>query len=261
LDIRNIQYNIFKPIKDYIPHFDFSKVLGTYEDLINVSVVSNNISEKRAGNKTFKLIKSGEKGKVSELWQYDSQLITLLKTSYLLSSIFINVFIGELTGNRKLTLRSFLGRKIEPYNQINTNEILQAYCIVLYRHKLIAHHEFYRTDGAAIDEEVGSIKYLHPTGIPTQFPESEINRVESLKEKYSVEFQKLKDYNNNYELTKYLFYNIPIGSIGDINPDRNTIDQLVEKTGVPSFTQTQIIIAIDHLIIEFYRIIKKYLNE
>jgi len=73
--------------------------------------------------------------------------------------------------------------------------------------------------------------------------------------KYINKFHKLSELTNMYEISEFLFYNIPIGLIGTKNSDRILINDIVEKSGVKSYNFEKIIESIDEFIFEFVRVL------
>ena len=53
-----------------------------------------------------------------------------------------------------------------------------------------------------------------------------------------------------YEQTEKLFYSIPLGPIGQLNPDRKKIDKIAEVNGCKSMSRNEIVMAMDTLIAE-----------
>ena len=66
-----------------------------------------------------------------------------------------------------------------------------------------------------------------------------------LKSSYVGTIQELREEDNLFNLLDTLFYNIPIGEFGNINPDRKKIDRIAEEGGCKSMTCNEIMKAVD----------------
>jgi hypothetical protein len=258
MEYNKLKDEIIPQIKNYL--HDWGVVIESYKDILNIFSLAEDISDNTKDDNFFKLIDEGKELQAFRLYSKQSQLITLLKSLYLLSNIFVDRLLIEITNDTEITLTKFVNEinwanKFKLYRNIDSSKILSTYCIVLFRHKLLAHHKVYRGEGAALNGKSSYLQFFGVSNNSTSFPQTEMQNVQKLKNKYSSNFNELSKLSNLYSISEFLFYNIPIGSIGKINPDRLLINSIVETCGVKSYDFEKIIDSIDEFLSEFARVL------
>lgn len=240
---------------------DWVAVLQSYEDIINICSIAESICDNTNEVNFFKLVK--EKDRQASLYLLNHhKLITLLKALYLFCSIFINRLLIEITKDKKITLWKFVHDKKYTknnslYKDIDLSKILSAYCIIVIRNKLLAHHEMDRGVCASFNGIKSCFRFYGLSYVDSlsEFSPSEIQRIQVLRDKYIKNFQTLSSMTNYYEISEYLFYNIPIDAIGAENSDRKDVDKIIEKSGVRGYSFNKIIDSVDEFIYEIARLI------
>lgn len=227
-----------------ISTFRTRRVESAYEDLISLAIIAKEIEGNIAGQDIFDLNKVSDNQQVFSTIQKQGQIVALLKALYLFSNIFISILLGELINIKKISLIRFLQSKNQMLTSLSMDKILPAYCIVVYRNKVIAHHDIRRMSSYTIGH--GNVQFRFAP-LPEDFhiSNNSITELARLKSSYVSTVQDLRNVDNQFEQLKILFYNIPIGELGDINPDRNKIDHIAEEGGCTSMTRDEIIQAID----------------
>ncbi len=265
MNIQDFRENVINPIRSEF--HDWGIVYGSYLDILNILDIAHDLCSKQIDQDLFQLLERKEFEQASILRMIQNQVITLLKGMYLFANIFVDRFLIEITHTDGITLQQFLGNqtnlmKFRNYQKLNLTKLLSTYCIVMFRHKMLAHFDVYRCEGARLE---GMDSRLHFSGVgdkSTGFPKDEIVHIDTLKKKYSEEFPELIKLDNYYEISKYLFYHIPLGANGAINSDRlirkekTGIDNIIEKSGVESNSFNEIINSIDEFVLEFVRILQ-----
>ena len=137
--------------KEIIERLNFSsdssehhRIETAYQDFINIVEISEEMEANYTNIDVFELADSGEEKQVKEIFDMRQRNITLLKSAYIFADIFISVLLGEIVGKPGITLNKFLAKPLEPLLSLSVNEILPAYCAVIYRNKIIAHHDVQR---------------------------------------------------------------------------------------------------------------------
>ena len=179
----------------------------------------------------------------------------MLKAIYMFASIFISILVGEATNSSDLSLRKFIDKPISPLQNLSVEQILSAYCVVVYRNKVITHHNLARKN-PNFPGFKGKRIYLIPFPEDFHIVKTNTTKIYELKEKYKETITELHNENNQFNLLRILFYNISIGELGKLNPDRQEIDKIVEAGGCPSMSPDEVLAAIDQFIVAVVNALK-----
>lgn len=166
------------------------------------------------------------------------QLSVLLQALYMFADIYIQVLLKETVDRG--TLIKFL--KSPPISLPN-DCIREAYCIVVYRNKLIVHHDFSRMHSFSYSHNDRTLRLI-PVIYGLTLPEAHVEHLNKLFEKYAPTSTEV----NGFQRLRDLFYSIPPTPIhnGNLNPDRKEIDKIAEQCGgVESMTCSELIKTID----------------
>jgi hypothetical protein len=244
MDIKSFEHKVLKPIKKKCPYFNERRVEVVYEDLYDIYELIQGTHKRIKKFDVFDLVKTGRIRKAKNIRDQDRQIVTLLKAQHLFAEIFISMLIGEVLKKPSLSLNSFIDKPQEPLNYLSPQDILPAYCVIVYRNKIIAHHAEIR--GNAYFSDKNGEKKFFPHHSSMTFPKEVINELDHLARKYSHAIPSLNGVVNPYNQMEILFYNIPLGILGKKNPDRLAINKLAEKGNCKSMSQTEIINAVDN---------------
>lgn len=244
MNLLEFRESILDVLKDNIENFTYSRIESSYKDLLNLSDIFSEISSQINYRDQLKYLKSNNQDKLDELHFLESKLVTVLKAFYMFSNVFVIQLIGETSGKMGLSLKKLINKSDTFLSDICTDDILPMYCVSEYRNKIIEHHDFSRYYTYKIIKEAKNLR-LVPFAKLFHINKDDKEAVQSLKEKYKSLIPKLRNEDNYFELLKILFYNIPLGSLGEINPDRKLIDKISERGGCESMTYFEILEAVD----------------
>jgi len=242
MDLKSFEHKILKPIKKKCPYFNDRRVEVAYEDFFDIYELIQRTHKRIKKFDVFDLVNTGRMQKAKNVRDQDRQIVTLLKAQHLSTEIFISILIGEVLRKPSLSLNSLIDKPQEPLNHLSPQDILPAYCVIVYRNKIIAHHDEIR--GNAYFSDKNGEKKFFPHHSSMTFPKEVINELDHLAKKYSHAIPSLNGVENPYDQMEILFYNIPLGILGKKNPDRLAIDKLAEKGNCKSMSQTEIINAV-----------------
>jgi hypothetical protein len=201
---------------------------SAYNDILRIQEISEYI-ESRSSEDNYQI----------------GQLITLLKAMYMFADIFLKVFLSEVSGsNVKSFITWLISQKKIIYLQ---SDILPIYNVVVYRNKVIVHHDLIRYPANYRNLTFINEYRIYPQPQPGEMIYwNEINRLWENHKNYFTE--KAID---PFERVEILFNNIPVelettksGKI-EIGKDRKSIDKIVEVGGCRSKTRQEIVQAVD----------------
>lgn len=141
-----------------------------------------------------------------------------------------------------MSLMGFLKIKDSPIRLV-LNSLLNAYCLVVYRNKIIAHQDIRRMYSYQTDR-FGDYR-LAPLPDQLEIARGDGETLKILKEKHRGDIPDLATEENLFAMLRLLFYGVPIGEIGMINDDRKAINTIAERGGCPSMTRDEILRAVD----------------
>ncbi len=229
MELADFQEKVINQLKMINPNIMESRILSHYEDLLYIASLCDEIAATIPNNLPSQKVKR------------ERQLIVMLKALYMFANIFIDVFLSEAV--KKESYNKFINNM--PF-EISNDVLLYAHRIVIYRNKIIAHHDKHKKRMYGFSVTAGGEKRL--TTIPPQFIISKKNIVElnKLKNNYESTITELSNANNQFMQLQILFNRIPpIGSDREINPDRKEIDKIVGHGGVESMTYLEVLEAVN----------------
>ena len=238
--------SVLEHLEARIHSFNAARVSNAYRDLQNTSVLLDQIEADLAAMEqrlTPEDVGYGEQE--GRRLQTAFMAVTLLKALYLFSNILVEILLAETLQTKKETFQGFLSSKKArsgPLASIHLPDLLPAYCVVILRHKLIAHHDFQRTHGIAYAQD--GIRF-NPYPRDWQLFSDQADKAQRLQRIYELRIPGIQGLTNIRRLVDQLFYGIPIGSLGDINPDRRVINEMIDHLGCTSKSRREVEQAID----------------
>lgn len=186
---------------------------STYEDILNILEISK------------------ETNKISNK-------ITLHKSLYEFATIFLTKLLREKWSYFK-SITSFVKDDDCPLDR-DKDFVLKAYCLVAYRHKIIAHHDYVKTEYEDVDK---SFRIL---ASPNHSNNSWGEKLNTIKLKYKYLISDSLNNSSDLDIVNFLFYKTPLkDENGKWNLDREAIDFLVQEVGCKSYTQEEILKIVD----------------
>lgn len=240
---KKVQDFIYGPLKEAYPHIDSARIYSFFSDIVDLYSIgleyqyTFEINELRFGHELYH--------------ELSSRSSTLLKSLYFHANSLVNQVLKEVFQfNGTISLNRFLAKeRVEKPFELAS--LLPIYTVIIYRNKLLAHHDELRMI-SGITSANGVYRY-NPTSL--ELTNEDIVVLDDLKASYLNDFDELKSIDNYWEILHFLYMNIPISSspfklgIVKINPDRNTINSLIERTGCKSHCVDEIITALEYFIL------------
>jgi hypothetical protein len=245
----------FQQIKNEMPRFRDNRVKWAYTDLLNSVNFANELIDDVKDEDIFELATNRETDKLQFVLKYYNRQAILLKAIYMFASIFVSILVGETTNSSELSLRKFIDKPKSTLQTLSVEQILPAYCVIVYRNKVITHHDLSRMN-PNFPGSKGKMIYLVPFPEDFHIAKTNVTKIYELKEKYKETITELHNENNQFNLLRILFYNIPIGELGKLNPDRQEVDEIVEAGGCPSMSPDEILAAIDQFLVAVINALK-----
>lgn len=172
----------------------------------------------------------------------------LLKASYMIADIFICRFLGGLHSKESISMKSFIKNGNTRFSNLRKSTLLSAYCLAIYRNKLVAHYDYKRI--GAYPTDVNGVQRLASMPESISISTKSMAKLKDLRNKYQNENPQLKESENPFDLLTNLFYTIPVGEIKNLNSDRKEIDEIAEMGGCKSLNAAEIIQVIDEFCVE-----------
>jgi len=249
LDFRK---DIAEPISQKRPGLDVLGCRGAYDDVQLISTIMEELEARSYGKDIFALAAAGDLDGANSVARDQRVFTTLLKAVYVFANIFMSRLLGEIMGVRELSFGKFLQQT--PGSMLDTlslSSTLPAYCVYVYRNKVIAHHTIERDFGFKWDTD-GTIRLI-PFPKKMRWSPENVSKLEALAYKYSKDIPDLISEGNYYGQLELLLYGIPIGCIGSVNPDRHEVNRLAEYGGCVSYTRIQVLNAVDDFALAIVR--------
>jgi hypothetical protein len=236
--------SVVKPLTTHCPILNGFRVATAYEDVQNTYALVQEFQIEVGEHDIFDAAKSEDEAAVHRAMQIHSRLSTHFKALFVFADIFVSVLLSETIGKPGLTLNKFIEKPQLPLLGLPINQLLPAYCTVIYRNKVIAHHDVKRRHSYKWSDNKKRI-VLVP--MPEQFhiAKADALALMRLKSKYETVIPNLEEKTNEYILLKALFYGIPIGSLGLITDDRKEINSIAERGGCESLAANEVVNALD----------------
>ncbi len=223
---------------------EFKRVESAYQDLLDIVNISTAKETETVKYDIFEIAEKGDKDRIRELHQEHRATVTLLKAAFIFSDIYISVLLSEILCQPGISLNAFLNKPQMPLLALSIEEILPAYCVVIYRNKVIAHHDVQRQYTYLLATELEGSRLI-PYSEFFHVTKSDIPLITKLRETYKASIPALLAEKNEWKLVQILFYNIPIGKLGAISQDRKQINRIAENGGCPSVSRQELIEAMD----------------
>jgi hypothetical protein len=169
-----------------------------------------------------------------------------LKAQYFFAAVFVDSLVATVCELKDLTLKGFLkGKGHAPLQKVDLAATLDVYTVCVFRHKFLAHLGFPRI-GISMGAPGTPIR-ISPSrldGQPTLLS-ADVATVEELSQRYRGRIRDLDRTTNPYERVSILFYGVPLGHLGSLNDDRETIDNMVERNLCESLDRVEVLAAVD----------------
>lgn len=184
------------------------------------------------GRDRFDLVRKKKIKEAIELQRVGDQAALLLEYMYIFGTIILNRVCSLLEKHietkpekriRKMSYRAFL-EKYEGQIPLSDSLKQRLYCFVIYRHRLIEHHDKLRANAS-----LGSAQEIRLCSMGEPF----LNGKGDASGKI-VELVKKYKYSGDLGINKilsWLFYHIPYNVIDYKNSDRKLVDDLIEEWG------------------------------
>lgn len=244
MNIEDFRKLVMEPLMTYSPTLNRFHTETAYKDLINTYAIIQEYIIRTSRVDIVELAKSGKYKAYKRTTENYNRLFTLLKALFVFADIFASVLLSEAVGKTGLTLNGFLMNPKPPLINLSITQILPAYCTVIYRNKLITHHDVNRLYSAKILADLRGAQLI-PLPEKMYIAEKDVEAIMRLKSKYETSISNLAEEINQWELIKMLFYGIPIGALGFINDDRKEINKIAEQGGCESLTPIEVVGAMD----------------
>ncbi|MGG3573250.1 hypothetical protein ABES80_12310 [Bacillus gobiensis] len=242
-----------KDLNNHIPSFKSLRVELAYRDVLNIFSLYTELRMQIEGNDIHELLNKGEIEKVEYTRFRQRQIVSLMKSLFVYIDPFVNIFLQEITQikeDRYFTEKLIRDFYVSNNNILSQDVILPIYCAVIYRNKLIVHHDIIRTDVTSLDKII-------PVTEDFSFLNTEKTQaLYSYREDYKNTIPSLKNEKNLSTILKILFYSVPLFKNGTINPDRKKINELIETGGCESLSPKELMKSLDLFIDEVINTVK-----
>ncbi len=259
MDYGSFPDDILKPLEARVPDFDPGRVWTAYTDATNMADVIARLERDIGGRDAVQLNAAGTDAaakEATEVFFLDNYIGTLHKALIEFANIFMVVLLHELQGRPKreptvLTLaESPLALRIDRYT------LHRAYCLYVYRNKVIVHHDVPRSF-MTVQNRIDGRRWLNP--IPHRIDEGKDIDPGLLRALYTLKHW----FSSNpavaaetvpMEIASPLFYAIAGPYAEKVSRKRDLINKIVEHIGCRSMTVEEIVETIDSFTLELTRI-------
>ncbi|MGG3623126.1 hypothetical protein ABES25_06125 [Bacillus gobiensis] len=233
MEIQQLEEKL-KDLNNYIPSFKSLRVEVAYWDVLSTSslyieikkyIEENNL----AVNKYPDLYASGDIKQINYSVVRHRQIVSLMKSLFIYTDIFVNIFLQEITQIKKEQystkglIRSFYKSN---KNTLSQDVIQPIFCTVIYRDKMIVHHDVPRLSAYSIER-------LSPQPENLSLEDKVKEELENYKKKYKDIIP--SEETNDIMILRKLFYNVPF-----VDKKREDIDKLIESVGCESITPEEL---------------------
>jgi len=192
----------------------------------------------------------GQHEEATKVYFLESYIGTLHKAFIEFANIFMSVLLHELDqrpshGSTVLTLCT------SPVaHSLNQNTLQKAYCLYIYRNKIVVHHDVPRTFATKHDRGDGRrwLKPLvHMTASSSGITDADWRDVAVLHRRYRglLSDPTMVEETNPYEMVDALFYIVPGPRGEQVSKDRALINKIAERVGCQSMTVHEVLTMID----------------
>lgn len=239
MTISEFEQRVIIPLREKKRSLDGQRIALAYQDLVDMATLAEVLERD-----SLMSGRDSDDHTIVARIQFTRFLVTILKALYMLADIYISIFLHEALGKPTdgMSLIKFLNRKNSPLRPA-IDSILSAYCLVVYRNKIVAHQDIRRTYSYETDR--ARAYWLAPLPDQLSIAHADGEKLKILKEKYGCHIPGLVTEENLFVMLRLLFYGVPIGEVGGISKDRQAIDAIAERGGCPSMTKDEILRAVD----------------
>ena len=244
MDLTEFRKALSKQIVFSPTSLNYKRVEAAYNDILDIVNIS---AKKEVEIGKLDIFELGEKATEDQIIEFHHEhraIVTLLKAAFIFSDIYVSVLLSEILCQPGTSLNAFLNKPQKPLLSLSVEEILPTYCVVVYRNKVVAHHDVQRQYSYLLATELKGSRLI-PYSEFFQVTKSDIPLIMKLREAYKASIPSLLTEKNQWNLVRILFYNIPIGKLGAISQDRKQINRIAENGGCTSVSRQEIIEAID----------------
>ena len=239
MTISEFEQRVIAPLREKKKSVDGQRIALAYQDLVDMATLAEALERD-----SLMSGRDSDDHTIVARMQFTRFLVTILKALYMFADIYISTFLHEALGRSTdgMSLIKFLKCKNSPLRPA-IKFILSAYCLVVYRNKIIVHQDFRRT----YSYETDPTRAYRVAPLPDQLgiAKADAENLKMLKEKYRCHIPGLVTEENLFVMLRLLFYGVPIGEVGYISKDRQAIDAIAERGGCPSMTRDEILGAVD----------------
>jgi hypothetical protein len=196
------------------PVADYARINGAHEDVFALIALARQFQTLRHARKIEKFA--------------GMRMLSALHKSILQASVvYFAIFIHEISGRptKDVSLQKFV-KLPKVVRSRKYKDFLGAYCIEIYRNKLVAHNGVYRIAGSTVDAN-GTFK-LSPTGLFQNRLKGRMRTIRRLAKAAGI------GCNNYHETLGQLFYLVGLPRDWDAERGRKEVDGLIEQIGCDS---------------------------
>lgn len=239
MTISEFEQRVIAPLREKERSLDGQRIALAYQDLVDMTALAEVLERG-----SLMSGKDSDDHAIVARVQFTGFLVTILKALYMFADIYISTFLHEVFGRPTggMSLIKFLERKDSSLRPA-INSIHNAYCLVVYRNKIVAHQDIRRT--YSYETDLSGDYRLAPLPDQLAIAQADGEKLKTLKEKYGSHIPGLAAEENLFIMLRLLFYGLPIGEIGTINEDRKAINAIAERGGCTSMTRDEILRAVD----------------
>lgn len=239
MTISEFEQRMIVPLREKNRSVDGQRIALAYQDMVDMATLAEALERD-----SLMSGRGSDDHTIVAKMQFTRFLVTILKALYMFADIYISTFLHEALGRPTsgMSIINFLNCKYSPLRPAIIS-MLSVYCLVVYRNKIIAHHDIRRT--YSYETDLYGAYRLAPLPGQLDIAKADIEKLKMLKEKYGSRIPGLVTEENLFVMLRLLFYGIPIGEIGAISKDRETINAVAERGGCPSMTRDEIFRAVD----------------
>ena len=226
MKIRDFEQSVLDHMETRINDFDRMRPWAAYVDITNTFDLITGY-EQSPGVQS--LSHASSEAEVNNVRVVSSIICTLHKALIEFANVYMTILVHEAK-NRPCDEFN-IGHLVQASfaTLFNTDVLHQAYCLYVYRNKVITHHEVPRNNGYLRGGD-GTCR-LWPFGHQPRMTPNEIQILSNLQQTYSSNSDVASE-TNPYELLNVLFYKIPFPLGNKVKgSDRDTINKFADKGG------------------------------
>ena len=241
MNTRSFDNEILKRLVEVVPGFPTLDLYHAYDELVLVADEISTLEQEGHMNNVFDERRSDVDRHHSR--SRDRLTSVLLKANYMIADIFLSRFIGSLHQKESMSFQSLISNGSLRLAPIREAAMRPAYCVSIYRNKLVAHYDVRRMGSYKTTKD--GVRTLTPLPLDFQISEADASELIRLRSLYSTSENRLADLENRFELLTRLFYEVPVGAIRKLNRDRAIVNAIAERGGCESMSAQRIVGAVD----------------